>query len=150
MVVEDSVLLELGLGGKRSPLDELVERVSRSDREEWARRAADGVCLAAAGGTDRGLVEGTSTEQELLDVKRAAKSALRRAGSREERLLAAWAYALATAAGLAYTGKYLGKSPNPGLRDVLAELGALLPEPWGPVFTRGAAGLPRVSEEDAA
>jgi hypothetical protein len=134
-------LLSLAYSTPSSEVDELIERLSAGDRDEWIAAAWESPLLMNTLGTQPAFVAGRIERDALLALKRDAKQLLMRAAG-EDRHLATWAYVLAQVGAIAHFGSSLSERIDPRLAGVLAELACIVPPPLGPLLDLAACRLP--------
>lgn len=130
-----SRFLKLALGSEDSPIDELLERLSLPDGEDWLER----VCREGPGrslGILRWREESKASKDELLRLKDQAKDLFRSAGDQDLRLSGVLAYFLSLALGFVLLGVAITNRPREVIDPIFKDLACMLPPPWREIFAR--------------
>ena len=120
-------LLSLALEYRGRPIDDLVDRLSAGDGDEWLTRTLR--TPTPHGGLPEGLLEGHWTLPQMLQIKEYFKRGAdpRNAESRRKSLLG---YFLCTAAAQVHHHRLLSSGPREELAEAWRELAALASPPW--------------------
>ncbi len=138
-------LLRLGLGGRRRPVDDLIDRLHEADGAAWLSRALNAGPLHGIGAADAMLLEGKASVATLAAIKERSKVILERPRDREERLAGLAGYFLSIAAGLRHHGKVIGGRGREERDAVFLDLAAAAPPAWSEML--GAATMARAGDE---
>jgi hypothetical protein len=127
-----SRLLDLGVAGPRRPIDDVIYRLQQDDGGSWFTDCV----LSLMGMTpDAGSDTGLDTLEQARDR---AKEAMAAAATCDAAAAATAAYFVAIGAALAWHDKLVSTQPAEELRPVLADLAAVVPEPWPEVLMAAA------------
>lgn len=136
-----SRLLKLGLGGRRRPVDDLIDRLHEPDGARWLTQALDAGPLEGIGDAEAIFLNGEGGLAKLTAIKERSKVILDRPRDRDERLAGLAAYFLSIAAGLRHHGKVIGGRGREDRNTVLLDIAAAAPAPFSEML--GKATLVR-------
>lgn len=149
-VAHATSLLSHAFAGPARPIDDVIDRLARSDGERWFTSVVDSAMrdasipasdIASSTWDERHEQVAIPSLQDCAALKRAAKDSLRRATSAEARVQATLIYFIAVGTALALHEVVLTSMPRVELEDVLVDLADAAPKPWNALLRRGVLEL---------
>ncbi len=133
-----STLLRLGLEGPRRPVDDLIDRIGRTDGVAWLERMIRHDLPAS----ERRLIERALLRHahlgDLHELKALAKARLAQVRTSDDRISALLSYFVAIAAGLAQFHLTITSRGTDELVPVLLDLAEVMPERLRGLFAEAA------------
>lgn len=122
-------LLREGFSGPQRPVDDLIERLERSDAEQWF----GGAVSRLQSWVDfplEGAITGALTLDQAEELKDASKRRMVRESSADARLAGLLGYFVAVAVALAHHGRLIASRSREEVDHALVDLADGCPQPW--------------------
>lgn len=130
-------LLHLALS-ESTPVEELVTQLADGKGESWFNARVEARLGLPLESPEAGLIEGTSSVDELSALKALCEESFDKAKDSQERAAATLSYCLVIAAALIHHGTIITSRNRLELEAVFKELAPVTPLPWREVFARAA------------